>query len=325
MSRPLRIEYPGAWYHVMNRGRRSEAIFGGGADYALFTDLIRETVEKWQMRVSAYCLMPNHYHLLVQTPQGNLSRCMRHLNGVYTQRFNRRHGFDGQLFRGRYKCILVEADSYLLQLVRYIHRNPIRAGLAENLVGYPWSSHKGYLSRAKKWDWLHKDFILDMLSGQPSGRMAAYRQFMNQEDSETICGIYARRRWPAWMGSDAFIQWVKATFHSEKSSGDVPQAKALAPDPERIIRAVCDYYGISEEALMRSRRGVFNEPRNVAIFLMRQLRVDSLSQIGALFQMKTYSSVSSVVERMRSLSQADGKLRRRIRELRTAINSQEQT
>ncbi len=106
MSRPLRIEFPGAWYHVMNRGRRSEIIFFDKEDYSRFLDLLIEISEIWNANVAAYCLMPNHYHILLQTPDGNISRCMRHLNGLYTQQYNRMHGFDGQLFRGRYKSIL---------------------------------------------------------------------------------------------------------------------------------------------------------------------------------------------------------------------------
>jgi putative transposase len=107
MSRPLRIEYPDAWYHVMNRGRRGEDIFADRKDYNQFLDILKETARIWKLRIAAYCLMPNHYHLLVQTPHGNLSRCLRHI--------------DGPLFRRRYKSILVEAESYLLPLVRYIH------------------------------------------------------------------------------------------------------------------------------------------------------------------------------------------------------------
>lgn len=101
--------------------------------------------------------MSNHYHLLIHTPDANLSRSMRHLNGVYTQRYNRKHRYDGQLFRGRYKCILVEPDSYALELVRYIHRNPLESGVVDNLQKYQWSSHKPYLSNAKKWNWLYKE------------------------------------------------------------------------------------------------------------------------------------------------------------------------
>ena len=120
MTRPLRIADKDAWYHVMNRGRRGEAIFAGKDDYLLFMNLLKETVALWNLRIAAYCLMENHYHLLVQTPDANISRCMGHLNGVYTQRFNRRHGCDGQLFRGRYKAVLVDADSYLFRLANIV-------------------------------------------------------------------------------------------------------------------------------------------------------------------------------------------------------------
>ncbi len=115
MSRPLRIEYPDAWYHVMNRGRRSEEIFFSDTDREEFLTVLREAGELWNLSISVYCLLPNHYHLLVQTPAGNISRCMRHINGVYTQRFNRRNKKEGQLFRGRYKAVLVDKDHYLLE------------------------------------------------------------------------------------------------------------------------------------------------------------------------------------------------------------------
>ena len=113
MSRPLRIQYPDAWYHVMNRGRRGEKIFTAKEDFWSFVILLEELAEVFNVNVAAYCLMSNHYHILVQTPDANLSRSMRHLNGVYTQRFNKRHCCDGQLFRGRYKSIVVESDSYV--------------------------------------------------------------------------------------------------------------------------------------------------------------------------------------------------------------------
>ncbi|MDY6822236.1 MAG: transposase [Thermodesulfobacteriota bacterium] len=130
----------------------ADNIFAGKKDYQCFVALLQETSEMWGIRIAAYCLMPNHYHLLVHTPHANLSQSMRHVNGIYTQRYNRRHGCDGQLFRGRYKAIVVEEDSYLLQLVWYIHKNPVKAGVVESPDDYPWSSHNAYMSGAKKWD-----------------------------------------------------------------------------------------------------------------------------------------------------------------------------
>ena len=116
MARPLRIEYPNAWYHVMNRGRRREKIFYDERDCSTFLQVLQKCVEMFELEIHAYASMPNHYHLLARTPRGNLSRAMRHLDGVYTQKVNRRHKVDGSLFRGRYKSILVDADSYLMEL-----------------------------------------------------------------------------------------------------------------------------------------------------------------------------------------------------------------
>jgi putative transposase len=152
MSRPLRIKFTGAWYHVMNRGRRSESIFLDKKDYLLFLDLLKEIRELWNVNIVAYCLMTNHYHLLIQTPDANISRAMRHLNSVYTQRFNKRHGFDGTLFRGRFKSVLVCDDSHLLELARYIHKNPVKASMVNQMADYRWSSYKGYLNYSKTWN-----------------------------------------------------------------------------------------------------------------------------------------------------------------------------
>ncbi len=177
MVKPLRIEYPSAWYHVMNRGRRGEDTFSDKKDFTTFLSVLQEVSEVFHLRVAAYCLMSNHYHLLVQTPEGNLSRSMCHINGVYTQRYNRRHQIDGQLFRGRYKSILVEEDSYLLELSRYIHRNPVRVKKCESVEKYPWSSHQGYVSSTKKWSWLHKRFLLNMFADHASKAKSAYVDF----------------------------------------------------------------------------------------------------------------------------------------------------
>ncbi len=160
MTRPLRIQYPGAWYHIMNRGRRREDIFSTDQDYITFIEVLKEAISLWNINIVAYCLMPNHYHLLLHTPEGNLSRCMRHINGVYTQRYNSKNRYDGQLFRGRYKSILLDSDNYITELVRYIHRNPLRAGMVDRLDDYVWSSHNGYISKSSKWNWLNKEVFL---------------------------------------------------------------------------------------------------------------------------------------------------------------------
>lgn len=320
MSRPLRIEYEGAWYHVMNRGRRSDRIFDDRNDYQMFIDLLKDATELWDVRIAAYCMMSKHYHLLIHTPKGNLSRCMRHINGVYTQRFNRSHNFDGQLFRGRFKSILVDGDNYLLELVRYIHRNPLRAGVEDHLEKYPWSSHKGYLSSSRKWDWLHKDFILSLLSTVKGGRLKAYKQFIKMEDSEEITQVFEGKKWPTFLGDEKFVRWLKATFFEQKHDPQIPESKILAPDLETIKKAVCSYYRVDGSELLKNRRGKFNEPKSVAIYLVRMLRNDGLLDISFEFGLKGYSSASSVLEGLRKKIRKNRQLRKRLEEMKNSIN-----
>ena len=326
MSRPLRIKYANAWYHILNRGRRGEPIFTIKQDYTRFIELLKDTSEMWNLRITAYCLMPNHYHILVQTPDANISRCMRHIDGVYTQRFNRFHQCDGPLFRGRYKSILIDADQYLLQLVRYIHRNPLKAGLTHELGRYMWSSHMGYISKAEKWNWLHKNFVLSMLSKSKADRLKNYRQFISAGDEDDISQVLDKKKWPAIIGSASFKNNVKERFFSEKVDDEIPQSRELTPEPAQIKKTVCEHYGINEDELLVSKRGVFHEPRNVAIYLTRRLRGDSLKQIGTQFQVRKYSSVSSVVERMKAEMANDRRLRNRVESLVSTLSkSQEQT
>jgi len=168
------------------------------------------------MRGILYCLMTTHYHLLIQTLDANLSRCIRHINGVYTQRYNARHGCDGNLFRGRYKSILIDADSYVLGLVRYIHRNPLRVGIAGKLKDYPWSSHNGYISKAKKWEWLYKNYILDMFSKDTSLQVISYKRFMSTQEPVEFIQHYSKKNMPSILGSDTFSKWVRERFPKKR-------------------------------------------------------------------------------------------------------------
>jgi putative transposase len=297
MSRPLRIEYPGAWYHVMNRGARAQQVFLEKQDYTGFVALLKESAELWNMGLAAYCLMPTHYHLLLHSPEGNLSRFMRHVNGIYTQRFNRAHGYDGPLFRGRYKAVLIEADQYLLQLLRYIHRNPLKAGVVKRLEAYPWSSHKGYLSKGTKWAWLHKDLLLSMLTTEATQQRRRYQEFVAQEDSDEIGHLLEGKQFPSLLGGERFIAWAKERFFSETRHEEIPESKLLAPDLKQIKEAICKAYQVNEDDLLSSRRGIINEPRNVAIYLTRLLRRETLTEIGKEFHLNRYSSVSSAIKR----------------------------
>jgi putative transposase len=326
MSRPLRIEYAGAWYHVMNRGRRGEEIYTERNDYRLFIEILEESVKLSNVKIIAYCLMPNHYHLLLHTPDGNLSSCMRQINGIYAQRFNRLHKYDGQLFRGRYKCILVEVDNYLLELLRYIHKNPLRAGLSDDLNSYEWSSHKAYLSDAKKWEWLYKEFPLSLFGKDLKESRREYKNFMGEEEGEEISRIFQKRKLPSVLGKDDFVYWVKNRFFEKKVHIEIPESKLLAPDRERIQELVCKAYGINKGELIKSKRGTVNEPRNVAIYLTRMIRSDGPMDICKNYNLKKYSSASTVVENVKKKLSKDREFRNRVSELsKKLINSQPET
>ena len=325
MSRPLRIEYLGAWYHVMNRGRRREHIFPDSADYESFIKVLRETSEGWNLKIAAYCLMPNHYHLLVQTPDGNISRCMRHINGVYTQRFNRCHKKDGQLFRGRFKAVLIEADSQLLEVLRYIHRNPLDAGLAKGL-DYPWSSHQGYMSRATKWEWLSRDILLTMLSGEKKKEKSAYADFVSKGVPEEIGRFYSLKNLPSMLGSDAFKEWVKEKFRSLRFQEEIPDSRSLAPTAADIISAVCGHFKVKGPEVLRSRRGTANLPRDVAIYLVRRDCRETLAEVGKHFAIENYSTVSSAVERIKARKKKDKALQQHLEKIGVKLSkSQRQT
>ena len=171
MARPGRAEYEGAYYHVMNRGRGRQSVFHGEKYYKYFLQCLEQAHKRFAMDIHAYCLIGNHYHLLVRTPRGNLSTAMRHVSGVYTRHHNYLKKTDGPLFQGRYKAINIEASSYLLDVSRYIHRNPVETAkpLVKQLEAYRWSSYPAYRNQSTSEEWLYKDAVFAELgSGQPT-------------------------------------------------------------------------------------------------------------------------------------------------------------
>ncbi|MGF1547173.1 MAG: transposase [Thiotrichales bacterium] len=203
MARPLRLEFPGALYHLTARGDRREAIFFDDDDRDEFLTVLGDVCRRFNWVVYAYCLMPNHYHLFVETVDGNLGRGMRQLNGVYTQRINRRYTLSGHLFQGRYKAILVQKDTYLLELARYLVLNPVRVGLVSDPAEWPWSSYRATVGEVPPPAWLDAKGLLAHF-GRTRGRaIAAYRRFV-------LAGMEAPRPWgqvryQLILGDDDFV------------------------------------------------------------------------------------------------------------------------
>lgn len=237
MSRPLRIEYPGAFYHLTSRGNARESIFRDDVDREILLDAAGEVVERFHWRIHAYCLMGNHYHLLAETPQPNLSRGMRWLNGVYTQRFNRRHERVGHVFQGRFKAILVERETYLLELARYIVLNPVRAGMVHAPGAWRWSSYRATSGERPVPDWLSVEGILDRF-GNGSGRaVERYREFV-------AAGLASESPWASLrgqvlLGTEPFVRALAPKLAAAQDVTEAPRSQRLAHRPalEQLLPA----------------------------------------------------------------------------------------
>ena len=327
MARPLRIEYPGAYYHVMNRGLARSNIFLDDNDRQRFLGLIGETSKLWKVEVYAYCLMANHYHLLVQTPGGGLSRAMRHLDGVYTQRFNRAHRRDGPLLRGRYRAILIDAEEYLMAVARYIHHNPVDAGVVSDIGQYRWSSHYGYLNKREAPEWLNTDSILSRF-GRGRSALIEYQSFMHSKVEKEIEEYYRKPYFKPVLGSKGFVQWVmerigkKAHVDAEKPES----RRVFGWEIGEIVRATAKAYGKTVVELGAKRRGEPNEARGMVMYLCRVLGGFKLTEIGKVVGLEKYSSVSTAYLRMKERVNKERKLSRRAREIENQLlKSQEQS
>jgi hypothetical protein len=228
---------------------------------------------------------------------------------------------DGRLFRGRYKSVLIDQDEYLLDVVRYIHRNPIKKGLEERFGRYPWTSHKGYVSWAEKWDWLHREFVLSKFCEDRERAIKYYKKFVSEESCEEIVRILGRNRMPCVLGNEGFVKKVKGGYEEEKQKRKGCGSNSLFPGMNEIKAAVCRVYNINENDLLDTRRGVVNEPRNIAIFMARSLRGDSLDTIARAFNMNKSSSVSSVVNRTRKLLSSCADMRSSYEQINHFLNS----
>jgi REP element-mobilizing transposase RayT len=327
MSRPLRIEYPNAFYHVMNRGAGRQSIYLIDDDYEMFLEAVKESSKFFGIRVLAYALMPNHYHLLVQTPKANLSRAMRHVNSVYTQRFNRYHKKDGPLFRGRYKAILVQEDEYLTHLIRYIHLNPVQANLTEDLAKYPWTSHKPYLKGQNQAPWLCVRLGLAFFAGKLKTALKAYRQFLKDGVDPKTLAFYGKKKQSPILGDPDFLDRIKEKYilADRKLSTEIPEVRSMRGHRKarQIAQAAAKAFQRPKEELYRSRRGEPNHARLVAVSLTRDLSGLKLSEIAEIFRMGSYKSVGTSCYRLKARLSREPGLKKRYEQLSLTCSQEE--
>jgi len=318
MPRPLRIEYGNAYYHVMNRGRNRQKIFHDERYYAAFLATLAEAHQRFGIQVLSYCLMSNHYHLLLKTPVANLGRVMRHINGVYTQRYNRLKKTDGSLFRGRYKAVCVEEDSYQLQLSRYIHRNPIDAGIVDQLENYEWSSYRDYISQQRSPKWLYLKEIYDQL-GVKARLRQKYRAFVELGVDEEIKQFYGKGNLSPYLGSDEFRAWIYSQRLTDEASISRETSHIFHPSIDDIVEKVASQFKTDSAVILKNERGrvTNNIPRWVSMYLSQNCGGHKLKEIASAFGLKRTGSIPTTIKKLRVLMEEDARLLRKIEKIKS--------
>ncbi len=229
MARPLRIEFPGAIYHITSRGNAKQNIFFDEEDFNDFLVILCQITKRYQFVLHSYCLMRNHYHLLIETSEANLSRGMRQLNGTYGQHFNKKHQRVGHLFQGRYKSILIDKEDYLLQLSRYIALNPIRANLIKDPKDWSWSSYSQFIGFTKGIPCLFTDWILAQFGSKRKAAIKAYQKFVLSEiDVESPL---RKVKGQLFLGSDQFMENIEHLIKEQEKLSEIPKRQRYVTRP----------------------------------------------------------------------------------------------
>lgn len=315
MSRPWRIEYEGALYHLLSRGNEGRVIFKDDTDRRFFLYLVSELSERFDMDIYAYVLMENHYHLLAKTHKANLKKAMHWFGTTYTQRYNWRHSRSGHLFQGRYKSIIVQNDAYMLRLSCYIHRNPLRAGVVERLADYPWSSYHPYAYGNAVPDWLETKMILSQFGNKHKHRQ--YREKV-QNYADEKKDLWEDLRYGILLGSHKFVERIKERHLPSKTDTSVPQQTRIAKTSDHD-----DLLHIAEKTLhvkvwdLKNAGRVYGEKkdkRDLMVFLLWKSGNISNKKIGRYFNI-THSAVSHAVRSFQIRLQNNPDLKARYDEL----------
>ena len=283
MARPLRIEFPSAVYHVTARGNARQDIFLDDEDRLLFLRVLENVAVRFRLVVHAYCLMDNHYHLLLETPEANLSKALRQLNGVYTQAFNRRHARVGHVLQGRFKAILVDRDSYLLEVARYVVLNPVRAQLVKKPDGYRWSSFRASAGLDPAPPFLAVDWLLSQFAKQRAAARRRYWQFVLEGIGHS--SPWEQLQGQILLGPAQFVERLSPMLQDKQRHKEIPRRQRLVDRPplSRLLRP----YAEKER-----------EERDRAICAAHLDHGYSLAEIGSVLGLH-YSTISKILKRHR--------------------------
>ncbi len=339
MARPLRMDFPGAIHHVTSRmvGRwadRRERLFRDERDYQRFLDRLEEGVRDFGVRLYLYCLMSNHFHLVVETPQANLSRFIQRLATAYTVYFNLRHRRHGHLLDGRFKAKVVSGDDYLLKLSRYVHQNPVwvaawaKQPLAERvdrLRNYRWSSYPGYAGISRPEAWVDQGPVLAMMSGRGSQKRKTYRGFVEAGLARADEEFQEAFKAPGLaIGDEHFRQWVEEIrgklLKGRPVKQDVAFRRIVAPLPvAKVLEAVCEAFGVESEMLKVRRK---NSPlRAVAARLLVRYAGQTQRQVAGWLGVGTGTAIAEQLRRLKEWQGQDRELNRLITRLETDLEA----
>ncbi len=299
MARQLRIEYEGAFYHITSRGNQREQIFWDNRDRERFKEIIKRTKERYGYLLHAYVLMDNHYHLLIETPHANIKQIMQNINTSYTVYANKRHKRFGHLFQGRYKAFIVDKESYLMELSRYIHLNPVRAGMVKAADEYRWSSYREYMNGKGKQTITDTEDTLYLFSKIRHEAIRKYGEFVyagiakESPLSKAVGGV---------LGSESFTERVFNYLKGSPDKTEIPDIKKIESKSgiEEVIGAVAAYYRLKEEELYKRKKAAAR-CRKMAIYLCKILSGKKNKDVGTAFGISTQAVTNAVgaVEKMR--------------------------
>jgi putative transposase len=303
MARPIRIEYPGAVYHVICRGNNRQGIYRDDEDRRRYLEKLSYYCQDKKVDLLAYCLMSNHVHLLLETPQGNLSKMMQAFQTSYTVYFNKRHGRTGHVFEQRYKAMLVEKDNYLLQVSRYIHLNAMSAKLAERAQDYRWCSYGSYL-KGRGIPGLKTETVLGQLNGSKTRQLQQYREYVEGGQKERLKNPAPEVRQQIYVGDEEFIE---ATQKRGKALPTTERRYSL----QRIIKSVSAVTGIGETEMRQRQRGeAIKASREMLCYVARHHGQVRMSELAKLLQVKESSTPSHAVRRAEERLKVEANFRR---------------
>jgi REP element-mobilizing transposase RayT len=281
----------------MNRGARKQTIFHDSHDRLFFISLLERLVSNYQFEIHAYCLMGNHYHLLISTPLGNLSEGMHFLNSNYVRYFNKKNNFDGPLFKSRFKSILVADVHYLLTVSRYIHLNPIKDNFVKTLTSYHWSSYRQYLNLDPQQPWLSTSTVLEYFAKKTE--LSSYQEYVELSEDDETTNFYQKERLKPVIGDYDSVAEIFEKIKQETLSLEISDKNNVInlPSIQRIVQAVADYYKVPYQKIIEKSARRHYPPRSIAMTLCREVGMAPLTAIAKVFGDIHYTTASQTIKK----------------------------